>query len=124
MKKHKITDWSITAIVERPDGTWYDHTITDFPEHIGITINEWLQDYKNFTIVVYEQQASIEYPLNEDWENLDPEHLGTHAYKIFDEKKELVYEDKTSMWDIGACLDNAQQDINCGAVQKASKQKG
>ena len=46
MKKHKITDWTITAIVERPDGTWYDHTITDFPEHIGITINEWLQDYK------------------------------------------------------------------------------
>ena len=46
MKKHKITDWTITATVERPDGTWYDHTITDFPEHIGITINEWLQDYK------------------------------------------------------------------------------
>jgi len=45
-KKHKITDWTITAVVERPDGTWYDHTITDFPEHIGITINEWLQDYK------------------------------------------------------------------------------
>jgi len=46
MAKHKITDWTITAVVERPDGTWYDHTITDFPEHIGITINEWLQDYK------------------------------------------------------------------------------
>ena len=45
-EKHKITDWTITAVVERPDGTWYDHTITDFPEHIGITINEWLQDYK------------------------------------------------------------------------------
>ena len=82
------------------------------------------QDYKNFTIVVYKQQANIEYPLNEDWENLDPEHLGTHAYKIFDEKKELVYEDKTSMWDIGACLDNAQQDIDCGAVQQTSEQKG
>ena len=45
--KHKITDWSITATVERPDGTWYDHTITDFPEHIGITVNEWLEKYKN-----------------------------------------------------------------------------
>ena len=44
--KHKITDWTITAVVKRPDGTWYDHTITDFPEHIGITVNEWLQDYK------------------------------------------------------------------------------
>jgi hypothetical protein len=82
------------------------------------------EKYKNFTIEIYEQQASIEYPLNEDWENLDPEHLGTHAYKIFDEKKELVYEDKTSMWDIGACLENAQEDINCGAVQQTSEQKG
>ena len=44
--KYKITDWTLTAVVERPDGTWFDHTITDFPEHIGITINEWLQDYK------------------------------------------------------------------------------
>jgi len=46
MKKHKITDWSITAIVQRPNGTWYDHIITNFPEHIGITINEWLENYK------------------------------------------------------------------------------
>ena len=45
-KKYKVTDWSLTAIVERPDGTWFDHTITDFPEYIGIAINEWLQDYK------------------------------------------------------------------------------
>ena len=44
--KQKITDRSITATVERPDGTLYDHTITDFPEHIGITVNEWLENYK------------------------------------------------------------------------------
>ena len=44
--KHKCTGWAIVATMERPDSTWYDHTITDFPEHIGITINEWLQDYK------------------------------------------------------------------------------
>ena len=46
MKKYKVTGWSIVTTVERPDGTWFDHTITDFPEHIGITINEWLEDYK------------------------------------------------------------------------------
>ena len=28
------------------DGTWNTETITDFPEHLGITINEWLQDYE------------------------------------------------------------------------------
>ena len=54
--KHKITDWSITAIVERPDGTWYDHTITDFPENIGITINEWLQDYKTIEEEINEEE--------------------------------------------------------------------
>ena len=47
MKKYKVTGWSIVTTVERPDGTWFDHTITDFPEHIGITINEWLEDYKS-----------------------------------------------------------------------------
>ena len=83
------------------------------------------EKYKDYTIEVYEQAPNVEYPLNEnDWDNLDPDCLGTHAYKIFDEKKELVYEDKTSMWDIGACLDNAQQDIDCGAVQQTSEQKG
>jgi hypothetical protein len=83
------------------------------------------EKYKDYTIEVYEQEPNVEYPLNEnDWDNLDPDCLGTHAYKIFDEKKELVYEDKTSMWDIGACLDNAQQDIDCGAVQQTSEQKG
>ena len=46
MTKYKVTSWAIVATVERPDGTWFDHTITDFPEHIGIAINEWLQDYK------------------------------------------------------------------------------
>ena len=82
------------------------------------------EKYKDYTIEVYEQEPNVEYPLNEnDWDNLDPDCLGTHAYKIFDEKKELVYEDKTSMWDIGACLDNAQQDIDCGAVQQTSEQK-
>ena len=83
------------------------------------------EKYKDYTIEVYEQEPNVEYPLNEnDWDNLDPDCLGTHAYKIFNEKKELVYEDKTSMWDIGACLENAQEDINCGAVQQTSEQKG
>jgi hypothetical protein len=69
------------------------------------------EKYKDYTIEVYEQAPNVEYPLNEnDWDNLDPDCLGTHAYKVFDkenefdEKKELVYEDKTSMWDIGACF--------------------
>ena len=46
-KKYKVTGWAIVATIERPDGTWFDNTITDFPEHIGITINEWLEDYKS-----------------------------------------------------------------------------
>ena len=46
-KKYKVTGWSIIATIERPDGTWFDNTISDFPEHIDITINEWLEDYKS-----------------------------------------------------------------------------
>jgi hypothetical protein len=76
------------------------------------------EKYKDYIIEVYEQEPNAEYPLNEnDWDNLDPDCLGTHAYTILNEKKELVYEDRTNMWDIGACVDNAQQDIDCGAVK-------
>jgi hypothetical protein len=64
MKKHKIKDWTITAIVERPDGTWYDHTITDFPEHIGITINEWLQDYKTTEEIMSEDMIECKVCFN------------------------------------------------------------
>ncbi len=76
------------------------------------------QYYKKFTIVVYEQQPNIEYPIDGNFDEIAPDCLGTHAYKIFNEKKDEVYIDKTNMWDIGACLDNAQHDINCGAVEQ------
>lgn len=38
--------WGLTVTWRYPDGTWNTETITDFPEHLGITINEWLQDYE------------------------------------------------------------------------------
>ena len=44
-KKYEVTSWAIVTTITRPDGTWFDRTITDFPEHIGIEINDWLTDY-------------------------------------------------------------------------------
>ena len=72
--KHKCTSWAIVSTMERPDGTWYDHTITDFPEHIAIKINERLQDYK-----ATEEEA------------LDP----NNKYVLKNGKIEIVYGDKT-----------------------------
>jgi len=43
--KYEVTSWAIVTTITRPDGTWFDRTITDFPEHIGIEINDWLTDY-------------------------------------------------------------------------------
>ena len=31
--------------ITRPDGTWFDKTITDMPDNVSITVNEWLTDY-------------------------------------------------------------------------------
>jgi len=42
--KHEV-DWIIVATITRPDGTWFDKTIGDFPDTIGMDINEWLADY-------------------------------------------------------------------------------
>jgi hypothetical protein len=83
------------------------------------------EKYKDYIIEVYEQKPNVEYPLNEnDWDNLDPDCLGTHAYKVFDKENELIYEDKTHMWDIGACLENAKLDLDMDIKQQASEQKG
>ena len=82
------------------------------------------EKYKDYTIEVYEQEPNVEYPLNEnDWDDLDPDCLGTHAYKVFDKENELIYEDKTHMWDIGACLENAKLDLDMD-IQQANEQKG
>ena len=44
--KHKCTSWAIVCTIERPDGTWFDKTITDFKDdNVSISINEWLTYY-------------------------------------------------------------------------------
>ena len=42
----RVEGWALTVTWRYPDGSWNTETITDFPEHLGITINEWLQDYE------------------------------------------------------------------------------
>ena len=82
------------------------------------------EKYKDYTIEVYEQEPNVEYPLNEnDWDDLDPDCLGTHAYRVFDKENELIYEDKTHMWDIGACLENAKLDLDMDIQQQANEHK-
>ena len=43
--KHKITDWTITIVVERPDGTWYDETITDVDDDTASYVDSFLTEY-------------------------------------------------------------------------------
>ena len=38
-------------------------------------------------------------------------------------KNELIYEDKTHMWDIGACLENAKLDLDMDIQQQANEHK-
>ena len=45
-KKYKITGWAIVATVERPDGTWFDHTITEIDDDTASTVDAFLNDYK------------------------------------------------------------------------------
>ena len=45
-KKYKITGWAIVATVERPDGTWFDHTITEIDDDTASTVDTFLNDYK------------------------------------------------------------------------------
>jgi hypothetical protein len=46
MTKYKVTGWAIVATVERPDGTWFDHTITEIDDDTASTVDAFLNDYK------------------------------------------------------------------------------
>ena len=42
---HKITAWVIIATVERPDGTWYDETITEIDDDTASSVDTFLTEY-------------------------------------------------------------------------------
>ena len=45
--KRKCTGWAIVTTVERPNGTWYDETITDVNDFTASIIDEFLTEYYN-----------------------------------------------------------------------------
>tara|TARA_B100001115_G_C15526825_1_gene250041 strand:- start:52 stop:219 length:168 start_codon:yes stop_codon:yes gene_type:complete len=45
--KRKCTSWAIVTTVERPDGTWYDETITNVNDFTASIIDEFLTEYYN-----------------------------------------------------------------------------
>ena len=75
------------------------------------------EKYKGYTIKVYEQKPNVKIPItDEDFEkhfekNID-NCLGTNAYEVLNKNNEIEYSDKYDMWDIGACIENASQDID------------
>ena len=45
MKADKCTGWAIVTTVERPDGTWYDETITDVDDDTASYVDDFLTEY-------------------------------------------------------------------------------
>ena len=45
--KRKCTGWAIVTTVERPDGTWYDETITDVDDDTASYVDSFLTKYYN-----------------------------------------------------------------------------
>ena len=45
--KKKCTGWAIVTTVERPDGTWYDETITDVDDDTASYVDSFLTEYYN-----------------------------------------------------------------------------
>jgi len=43
--KHKCTGWAIVATMERPDGTWYDETITEMDDDTASAVDTFLTEY-------------------------------------------------------------------------------
>ena len=45
--KRKCTGWELVTTVERPDGTWYDETITDVDDDTASYVDSFLTEYYN-----------------------------------------------------------------------------
>ena len=45
--KRKCRGWAIVTTVERPDGTWYDETITDVDDDTASYVDSFLTEYYN-----------------------------------------------------------------------------
>ena len=43
--KRKCINWSIVATMERPDGTWYDETITEIDDKTASAVDTFLTEY-------------------------------------------------------------------------------
>ena len=41
----KCTSWAIVATMERPDGTWYDETITEIDDDTASSVDSFLTEY-------------------------------------------------------------------------------
>ena len=41
----KCTGWAIVTTAERPDGTWYDETITDIDDETARAVDTFLTEY-------------------------------------------------------------------------------
>ena len=41
----KCTGWAIVATMERPDGTWYDETITEMDDDTASAVDTFLTEY-------------------------------------------------------------------------------
>ena len=43
--KRKCINWAIVATMERPDGTWYDETITEIDDETASAVDTFLTEY-------------------------------------------------------------------------------
>ena len=87
--KHKCTGWAIVATMERPDGTWYDETITEIKNNRINSLLEVLDETEGKAII----WANYVYDINQIVKAIGkkyggkPEGNDDHAYITWTNKK-------------------------------------
>jgi hypothetical protein len=73
--------------------------------------------YKGYTINIYKQAPDYPEVLNDDF-NFDTTELdiyhckGSYAYEILNGNNDVEEYDDQSMYDVGACIENAKKEID------------
>jgi len=82
-------------------------------EKINDAIN-YEVEHENYVINIFPLTPDpkfVEFEKTEDMDILSGDEIGNYGYRIYDQNKDVIYEDLCCMGDDGACLENAKDEI-------------
>jgi hypothetical protein len=56
---NKVTGWAVICTITRPNGTWFDKTITDLPKYVSDPVDEYLNALEKDNSIHYQMEEPL-----------------------------------------------------------------